>query len=167
MTPRAVVRPETQSTRAWAEGAAGERLGAVLDGCDGVVSLHDRRIPRSKANIDHLVIGPSGIFVVDAKNYDGLVEKRQAGGWLRPDERLVVAGRDRTKLIEGVVWQINEVRTALGPTAEPIRPILCFVGPNWPRFLRRALVVRGVSVVWAARAAEIVSEPGPIGEERV
>ena len=87
---------ETRNTKVWAQGAEGEeRLGAVLDATEGIVALHDRRIPKSKANIDHLVVGPSGVFVVDAKNYSGIVERRHVGGWFRPDERLYVGGRDR------------------------------------------------------------------------
>lgn len=34
--------------------------------------LHDRRKgPRSPANIDHIVIGPTGVHVIDAKNWSG------------------------------------------------------------------------------------------------
>jgi hypothetical protein len=29
----------------------------------------ERHVPRSQANIDHLVIGTPGVFVVDAKHY--------------------------------------------------------------------------------------------------
>jgi len=48
---------EKQSTTAWDVGAVGEeRLGRDLDRLASatVRLLHDRRIPRSKANIDHL-----------------------------------------------------------------------------------------------------------------
>ncbi|MEO6532232.1 MAG: nuclease-related domain-containing protein [Pseudolysinimonas sp.] len=31
--------------------------------------LRDRRIPGSKANIDHVVRAPRGVFVIDAKRY--------------------------------------------------------------------------------------------------
>ena len=53
---------EPQSTKAWAAGARGEELlGARLDGLagEGVRVLHDRRIPRTKANIDHIAVAPS------------------------------------------------------------------------------------------------------------
>lgn len=56
------VSDEPQSTKAWSRGAAGEEaLGGRLNddlGERGVV-LHDRKIPGSKANIDHIVIGPT------------------------------------------------------------------------------------------------------------
>src|SRR5579859_852074 len=56
------------STEAWALGAEGEeRIGGLLTravGQKGVV-LHDRRMPGSRANLDHLVIVSSGVWVVD------------------------------------------------------------------------------------------------------
>ena len=61
--------PERQSTRAWATGAVGEeRVGVLLDPLrsDTVRVLHDRRIPGSRANIDHLVVDSNGIWVIDA-----------------------------------------------------------------------------------------------------
>jgi hypothetical protein len=50
---------ERQSTKAWATGAIGEeRLGAWLDSLvsESVAVLHDRRIPGTKANFDHVAI---------------------------------------------------------------------------------------------------------------
>ena len=54
----------------WRLGAAGERTTAVL--LDRLPArtwavLHDRRVPGSRANLDHLVIGPSGVWVLDTK----------------------------------------------------------------------------------------------------
>src|SRR5690606_5770938 len=61
-----------RSTGVWAQGAVGEeRVAARLDALAavGVVALHDRRIPGTRANIDHLVVTPWGVWVVDAKRY--------------------------------------------------------------------------------------------------
>ncbi|HSK77149.1 MAG TPA: nuclease-related domain-containing protein, partial [Thermoanaerobaculia bacterium] len=68
---------EPQSTRAWAAGARGEeKLATALDGFS---VLHDRRAPRTRGNIDHIVIAPAGVFVVDAKKYEGRIEIRNHG----------------------------------------------------------------------------------------
>lgn len=167
LKPKPVIAPESQSTRAWSEGAAGEELvGPLLAACQGVVVLHDRRIPKSRANIDHLVVGPGGVFVIDPKNYSGLVEKRDLGGWLRRDERLFVNGRDQTKLVEGVNGQVRVVQEALGEEV-PVHPVLCFVGPNWRRFFARPLRVRGVSVLWPAKVAELVAAPGDLTTDEI
>ena len=65
---------DPQSTTAWASGARGEAaLGARLDqqASESLAVLHDRRIPGTKANIDHIVVATGGVFVVDAKRYVG------------------------------------------------------------------------------------------------
>src|SRR5688500_611754 len=80
----------------WERGAEGEsataRVLAALPP-DWVV-LHDLRWPgRRFANIDHLVIGPGGVFVVDSKNWTGRVAVD--GGVLRQN------GRSREKAVAG------------------------------------------------------------------
>ncbi|MEP6843953.1 MAG: nuclease-related domain-containing protein, partial [Pseudolysinimonas sp.] len=70
---------EPQSTAAWQKGANGEvAVGAALDRLTplGVQVLHDRRIPGTKANIDHIAVGPRGVFVIDAKKYQGMVRQQ-------------------------------------------------------------------------------------------
>jgi nuclease-like protein len=79
---------EPPTTRAWATGAVGEQLiAAVLAEVLGVNALHDRRVPGTRGNIDHIVIGQGGVFVVDAKKLDGIIEIRNRGSLLRPDYR--------------------------------------------------------------------------------
>lgn len=92
-------------------------------------SVEPSRVPGSLANIDHVAIGPRGIFVIDAKHYAGKIEKRDVGGWVRRDERLFVRGRDRTKLAEAMERQVDVVSRAVGSAEPPvcITPVLCFV----------------------------------------
>lgn len=99
-------------------GAVGEeRLGARLDSLASasMAVLHDRRIPGSKANIDHIAITAAGIWVIDAKKYKGRPESRIEGGILRPRvEKVLVGHRDCTKLVDGVLKQIGLVREVAG-----------------------------------------------------
>lgn len=37
--------------------------------------LRDRRIPRTRANIDNIVIGPIGVWGIDAKSYRGSAQR--------------------------------------------------------------------------------------------
>ena len=109
---------DPQSTRAWSVGAEGERmLGGMLTSMagDSLRVLHDRLIPRTRANIDHLVVCPNGVFVVDAKRYrNARPALRVEGGLLRPrTESLTVGGRDRTTLAAGMQKQVVLVRAAL------------------------------------------------------
>lgn len=162
------VSDEPQSTTAWATGARGEELlGKRLDGLagEGVRLLHDRRIPRTKANIDHIAVSPAGVFVIDAKRYKGRPQLRVEGGLFRPRvERLVVGTRDQTKLVEGVHKQVDLVRAALeaaGVADVPVRGVLCFVEADWPLF-GGSFVIDGVNVLWPKKLAEILSAGGPL-----
>lgn len=98
---------DKQSTKAWAVGE--ERLGVRLDSLasDDIAVLHDRRIPGSRANIDHIAIIRSGIWVIDAKHYKGRPELKIEGGILRPRvERVLVGRRDCTKLVDGMLKHV-------------------------------------------------------------
>ncbi|HUB69580.1 MAG TPA: nuclease-related domain-containing protein [Acidimicrobiales bacterium] len=169
VTPRPTIGPEPQSVTAWQTGSHGEvRVGAVLESWAttvGAVVLHDRKIPGSRANIDHLVVARSGVWSVDAKQYTGLVTKVDVGGWSRTDLRLKVAGRDRTKLLDGLEWQmgrLNEVLERLAPApAVPVWGALCFVGSEWPRFRPKPLVFGAMAVVWPSGLPEVLSTLRP------
>ncbi|MCU1461802.1 MAG: hypothetical protein JWO37_1877 [Acidimicrobiales bacterium] len=156
---------DPQSTKAWLQGAEGERrVGAALDaiGHAGVVALHDRRVPGSRANIDHIAIAPSGVWVIDAKRYSGQVAKKDVGGWFTADERLYVGRRDCTKLVVAMAKQVEVVRQALGDDLPgvPVHPLLCFVGAEWGWFAK-PFVLQGVTVAWPSAAAGLVSSSGP------
>jgi hypothetical protein len=116
--------------RAWRRGAEGERLvGAALDRLEphGWRVLHDRRMPRSRANVDHLVVGRGVVFTVDAKQYTGRIVSRRGA--------LIVKGRDRSKLLEQARRQRDAVRGALdaaGYMDVTTVPVLCFSGVEWP-----------------------------------
>jgi hypothetical protein len=59
----------------WAAGAKGEPLTArALDQLkiEGFVVLEDRRLPGTTTNIDHLVIGPSGLALVEVPSSGNL-----------------------------------------------------------------------------------------------
>ena len=67
---------------AWRRGATGEqRTGRLLSPLEqhGWVVLHDLAVPGSPANLDHLVIGPGGVFVVDSKQYRGRIQLDPSG----------------------------------------------------------------------------------------
>jgi len=130
---------EPQSTRAWAIGAWGEeKLAEALAGIDGLQVLHDRRVPGTQGNIDHIAIAPAGVFVVDAKAYEGLIEIRNYGWFWKPDWRLTVGRRDKSKLARNMGWQVQAVIAALEAAGiepmPPVTPVLCFVDGRWPFF---------------------------------
>ena len=110
-------RPSTQA-RAWQRGATGERHTArLLDrlGRDGYVSFHDLAMPHSPANLDHLVLGPSGVFVIDSKQWTGSVQQSAEGLVWHNHYRL-----DRTLATIG--WQALTLGRLLGI---PVAPLVC------------------------------------------
>ena len=152
---------ERQSTKAWEQGAIGEeRLGARLDSLAalGIAVLHDRRIPGSKANIDHIAITPAGIWVIDAKRYKGRPELKAEGGLFRPRiEKLIVGRRDCTKLVDGVLRQVEIVRELVPEV--PVTGTLCFVEADWP-LIGGFFSTRGVHVLSPRRLVKrLAQEP--------
>ncbi len=162
------LRDEPQHITAWGRGAGGERmLGTRLDAlcAQGVLVLHDRGIPRSRANIDHVVISAAGVFVIDAKRYRGRPHLRVEGGVLRPQtETLLVGGRNGTKLLSGVAAQVDRVRAGLaagGFTGAPVRGVLCFVEADWP-WLGGTFTTAGIAVVHPKKLTAMITAAGSL-----
>lgn len=164
------VREEPQAVQAWSKGAAGERrLGAALSALasesNRIEVIHDRRIPGSRANIDHIAITPAGVYVIDAKWYVGRIETRDRGGFFRSDVRLFVNGRDRTTLIDGMMGQVAAVHDVVGSVA-PIVPVLCFIDADIG-FFARPFTLRGVRVTWFKPLRKQLRADGPLLPEGV
>jgi Nuclease-related domain len=105
-------RPSEQA-RTWQRGAAGERHTARLLRRltrNGFVVFHDLALPSSPANLDHLVIGPSGVFVIDSKQWTGNVHQSADGLVWHNHYQL-----DRT--LETVRWEAETVGRLLGTRA--------------------------------------------------
>jgi nuclease-like protein len=126
--------------------------------------LHDRRIPRSRANIDHLVVTPVGVYVSDAKRYTGKVEKRDKGGLFRTDLRLYVGTRDCSRLL-GMDHQLEAVRAAVG-NGPPIHPVLCLIEAEWGLFTK-PFTINGVLVCWPKALYKLLRSAGPGSIEQV
>lgn len=159
---------DPQTTKAWAQGATGEeRVAQVLHEHLGerAILLHDRRVPGTRGNIDHIAIALSGVWVIDSKKYQGKVERRDVGGWFRTDERLYVGGRDRTKAVEGLGWQRAAVLEALGPESVEVHLALAFVGAEWPLLFAKPFMLGDVWVSWPSRLAELIAGEGGTATE--
>lgn len=113
--------------RAWNIGADGEvRTAQLLEPLarEGFIVLHDRRMRGGRENVDHLVIGPPGVFVVETKNYGGSLGVRRG--------ELYVAGRRRTGVIDQVTRQAAGVGEALGGV--PVGRVIVVHRADFPLF---------------------------------
>lgn len=141
----------------FARGRQGEMATAhALDAlaAEGYLRIDDCRWPgRPIANVDHVLIGPAGLFVIDAKNWSGNVDVRDGvlrqNGWRRVKE--VEAAGDATKAV-----------SALVPFALPrVEPVICLAGAarlDVTR-LRGATVVPASDVVGWIRSQPKVMDP--------
>ena len=154
---------------AWAKGSEGERrLGANLERetANRAVILHDRKVPRTRGNIDHIAIAPSGIWVIDAKNYQGLVEHRDIGGWFHQDFRIKVGGRDQTKLAEGLKWQIDAVKNAIPTSSVPVTGVLCFTDAEW-RLFTKPFRHGEIWVTWPKKLIDMILTPAILQPDEI
>ena len=155
---------EPQSTRAFKIGGAGEtKLGRHFDrlaAAGDIVALHDRKIIKPRGQVDHVVIGPAAVYVVDAKNYNGRVHIRSTGPFGMGEQLLYVGRRDCSRLADAMAKQVTAVREALAglPEAEgvTVTPVLAFVDADWPLLFPpdafRGVRIEGESVVKLVRA---------------
>jgi Nuclease-related domain len=100
-----------------------------------VIPLHDRLIPGTRGNVDHIFIASTGVRVVDAKAYKGKLEKREIGPIWRRENEVYIAGRNAATGAKGVEKQVAAVIAALkaDPTLKGIdvHAALCFLESEW------------------------------------
>lgn len=116
-----------QSAERYEKGAVGEEATAralsALPATEWTV-FHDIRWPgRKLANIDHVVVGPPGVFVIDTKNWSGSVTV--SGDVLRHN------GYRREASVAGAAEAAIAI-TRLVPDIPPsaVFSVMCFVGEH-------------------------------------
>jgi hypothetical protein len=146
---------------AWRRGAEGERRTARLLGPlerHGWAVLHDLAVPRSQANIDHLVIGPGGVFVIDSKQYRGRLQ-------LDPTGRLWHGRYPLAPALQAVTFEADQAALVLPDPDVVVVPILAIHGTQVPW---GKVVADGVPVVAARRLPSMLRQlPAVLGPERI
>lgn len=155
----------------WQKGSEGEsRLAAFVNQEVGelVIPIHDRLIPGTRGNVDHIFVSPSGVWVVDAKSYRGKVAKREVGPIWRRDHEVFVGGRNRTPLAKGVDRQVDAVLAALGgdPVARgtDVYGALCFLESDWA-LLDFPFQVGRIWVLYPGALRKRLKKKGPLSRE--
>ncbi|MCK9250854.1 MAG: NERD domain-containing protein [Solirubrobacteraceae bacterium] len=154
-----------QHEQAWVRGAEGEEALAreLAARCDErVLLLHDRRLPGSRGNVDHLAIAPTGVWVVDAKRYRGKVEV--ARPWIG-EARLTIGGRDRSKLVDGLRRQTDRVAELLDVAGVPVHGALFFYDAQLP--VVGSLTFGGFPILRPRPLARRLSRDGPLDADRI
>lgn len=115
----------SQKSGNYEQGARGEEdVSWELDqlATDGWLVLHDRRLPTG-ANLDHLLVGPPGVIVIETKTWTGDLDV-EAG-------HIAVNGRRKLKEMRQVKGQVAAVGEALSGQPEvAVRGYLVLAGPH-------------------------------------
>ena len=146
---------------AWRRGSAGERRTArLLDPLarHGWAVLHDLALPGSRASVDHLVIGPGGVFVIDSKQYRGRLQ-------LDPSGRLWHGRHPLAPTLGAVSFEADRAAQILPNPGMVVVPIVAVHGAQVPW---GKVVTQGVPVVAARRLPSMLRQlPAVLGPERV
>ncbi len=123
--------------------------------------LHHRRLPGSRTEISHLIVGPRGVTVVDSRRYKSSIDKPMAG--TRRSKRR------RADLVNPVLAQVDAVRGLLSGTPYSDIPIDAAIAR---RKVVGPLVLQGLNapriIVCGARTIALESSrEGSFGPRRV
>jgi hypothetical protein len=137
----------------------------------GYVAVHRRPIPDSTEVIDHLVIGPTGVYAIDSEKWDKGLPIRTRNGkqlWLGPEskkERL-----DHARWEAGQASERLSARLGMEITVQPtlaiygpkipwdiavIRDVDVFSGDRLKKYLRRRARRKGVPHLTSEQIAKI------------
>jgi hypothetical protein len=107
----------------------------------GYFALDARPIPGSREYIDHLVVGPTGVYAIDSEKWDSKVPVRTLNG-----KRLYRGPESQKERLEHAAWeagQASEILSAALGTEITVRPALAIYGPRIPWDIA---TIRGVDV---------------------
>jgi Nuclease-related domain len=146
---------------AWRRGAAGERRTAqLLDPLErhGWAILHDLAVPGSAANIDHLAIGPGGVFAIDSKQYRGRLQLDALG-------KLWHGRYPFAPAVRAASWEADQAAQVLPDPGMAVVPIVTVHGVQVPW---GKVVMDGVRVVTARRLPSMLRQlPVVLGPKRI
>ncbi len=151
----------SEDARNWRRGARGEQRTArqlARLARHGWVIFHDLAVPGSRANVDHLVIGPGGVFLVDSKNWRGRLV-------FAPDGTLWHGSYPLTATLATIGFETGAITNALALPGLAVEPLLVLHGSTIPWGEQ---YLGGVAVLPAARlVATLLALPPLLTDQQV
>jgi Nuclease-related domain len=149
------------SASVWRRQAAMQRRAAgalqPLE-LEGYLVLHDLTLPAWPASLDHLVIGPTGVWVIQSWRRSRLPRLRRRGSPWRA--RAATGGT-----APEVRWEAAAVADILaGGSLIPVRALLCAHGGTLPGVQRS---VDGIQVTTLPQLADVVRHGSPLTPDEV
>ncbi|MCA2190194.1 nuclease-related domain-containing protein [Nonomuraea cavernae] len=153
----AVYRARSNSTvPAWRRASVAERrTEAQLRKLErnGYRTLHARAIPGSDAQIDHLVVGPTGVYAVDSEKWDKRLPVRVQMG-----KKLFHGPFDMKPRLTEAKWEATQASELISKSYGreiSVVPSLAIYGPPVPW---KIMTIRGVDVYEGARARKWITK---------
>ncbi|CAN7479330.1 NERD domain-containing protein [Knoellia sp. LjRoot47] len=142
------------SAGAWAAGAEGERrVAAHLSALPETWTvLHDRLLSPglSAVNLDHVVVGPSGAYFIDAKNWKGSITAWEGNLYQHTGPR----GSRQSVSKHREIAKVHGMAAYMAAEAGmPVTPVICLAGQHEAEF-GEPQFIRGV---WVTSASGIVA----------
>ncbi len=139
----------------WSLGKRGELAvtGALNSFPDDYVVLNDLVFPGNKGNVDHLLVGPNGIFAIETNNYSGYV-KCQEEQWFVNGHRIRSLSTQAKRNSMAVRSSIGSLYAERKATIPYVVPLLVFVNPQ----ARLKLFKPTVSVLGLAELVEFIRD---------
>ena len=125
----------------WSRGKEGELAvsEALKDLPNDYVVLNDLMLPDGRGNVDHLIMGPNGLFVIETKNYSGFV-KCVGDDWFVGRKKISSlskqAKRNAVNIRENLEGVFKDQKTRL----PYVTPVLVFVGDRCRLSIRNPAV---------------------------
>ena len=111
----------------------------------GYLALHARNIPGTKHIIDHVVVGPAGVFTLDSQRLDRRLPLRAMGGMLYHGRESLEGRFDHA--VHEAKHAANLIAAELGQRVR-VRPAMVLYGPNISWVIMK---VKGVDVFDGSR----------------
>ncbi|MEU0520492.1 nuclease-related domain-containing protein [Streptosporangium sp. NPDC006007] len=152
-----VLRARAHSTvPAWRRASVAERrTEAQLKRLErgGYRTLHARAIPGSEAQIDHLVVGPTGVYAVDSEKWDKRLPVR-----VQSHRKLFHGPFNQKPRLDEARWEASQAAQLIGEALSrevTIIPSLAIYGPAIPW---KVLTVRDVDVFDGGRVRKWITK---------
>jgi hypothetical protein len=113
----------------------------------GYVALHARPIPATDSIIDHLVVGPGGVFAVDSERWDRRMPVRTVASNSAAGPVLYHGPSSQKERLAHARWEAAQAAYLLGRELGQqvtVRPVMVIYGPTVPWSVAR---LRGVDVL--------------------
>lgn len=109
------------------------------------------RLGKGRQNFDHIIVGPSGVFVVETKNWKGSIEFREG--------KLYAGGKEPSRpplrQVKAATAELVAYLDDSGNGGIPVYSVLCFISTKLPEELMN---VNGVVICSGARLFNVLQE---------